>query len=56
VVDLPNEANTEQLLDFLMDKVLPLNGLLSRPLLDQSGVGADLQEFGGVDHPVILFW
>jgi hypothetical protein len=28
VVDLLYEASVEQLLDFFMDKVLPLNGLL----------------------------
>jgi hypothetical protein len=43
VVDLPNEADVEQLLDFFMYKVLPLNRLLSGPLLDQSGVGVDFQ-------------
>jgi hypothetical protein len=29
VVDLPYEASVEQLLDFFMDEVLPLNGLLT---------------------------
>jgi hypothetical protein len=43
VVHLPYEANVEQLFDFFTDEVLPLNGLLSRPLLDRSGVGVDLQ-------------
>jgi hypothetical protein len=43
VVDLPYEASVEQLLDFLTDEVLLLNGLLLGPLLDRSGVGADLQ-------------
>jgi hypothetical protein len=43
VVDLLYEASVEQLLDFFMDKVLPLNGLLSEPLFDRSGVGVDLQ-------------
>jgi hypothetical protein len=39
----PYEASIEQLLDFLMDEVLPLNGLLLGPLLDWPGVGVDLQ-------------
>jgi hypothetical protein len=43
VVDLPYEASVEQLLDFLTDEVLSLNGLLLGPLLDRSSVGADLQ-------------
>jgi hypothetical protein len=43
VVDLPYEAGLKQLLDFFTDKVLPLNELLPRLLLDQSGVGVDLQ-------------
>jgi hypothetical protein len=43
VVDLPYEANVEQLLDFFTDEVLPLNGLLPRPLLDRSDVRVDLQ-------------
>jgi hypothetical protein len=43
VVDLPYEASVEQLLDFFTDEVLPLNGLLSWPLLDWSGVGVNLQ-------------
>jgi hypothetical protein len=42
-VDLPYEASVEQLFDFFTDEVLPLNGLLSGPLLDRSGVGVDLQ-------------
>jgi hypothetical protein len=33
VVDLPYEANIEQLLDFFTDEVLSLNGLLSGLLL-----------------------
>jgi hypothetical protein len=43
VVDLPYEASLKQLLDFFMDEVLPLNGLLPRLLLDWPGVGVDLQ-------------
>jgi hypothetical protein len=43
VEDLPYEVSVEQLFDFFMDEVLPLNGLLSGPLLDRSGVGVDLQ-------------
>jgi hypothetical protein len=43
VVDLPYEASIEQLLHFFTDEVLPLNGLLLRPLLDRSGIGVDLQ-------------
>jgi hypothetical protein len=43
VVDLPYEASVEQLLDFFMDEVLPLNGLLLVPLLDWSGVEVNLQ-------------
>jgi hypothetical protein len=43
VVDLSYEASVEQLLDFFTDEVLPLNGLLSGPLLDWSGVEVDLQ-------------
>jgi hypothetical protein len=43
VVDLPYEANIEQLFDFFTYEVLPLIGLLSGPLLDRSGVGVDLQ-------------
>jgi hypothetical protein len=43
VVDLPYEASVEQLFDFFMNEVLPLNGLLPGPLLDRSGVGVDLQ-------------
>jgi hypothetical protein len=42
-VDLPYEAGAEQLFNPFTDEVLPLNGLLSGPLLDQSGVGVDLQ-------------
>jgi hypothetical protein len=43
VVDLLNEADIGQLLDFFTDEVLPLNGLLLGPLLDRSGIGVDLQ-------------
>jgi hypothetical protein len=43
VVVLPYEASVEQLLDFFTDEVLPLNGLLPRPLLDWSGVRVNLQ-------------
>jgi hypothetical protein len=43
VVDLPYEACLKKLLDFFMDEVLSLNGLLPRLLLDRSGVGLDLQ-------------
>jgi hypothetical protein len=43
VVDLPYEANIEQLLEFFTDEVLPLNGLLSRLLLHRPGIEVDLQ-------------
>jgi hypothetical protein len=43
VVDFPDEAGIEQLLDLFTDEVLPLNGLLSGLLLDWSGVRVDLQ-------------
>jgi hypothetical protein len=43
VVDLPYEASVEQLFDLFTDEILPLNGLLSGPLLDRPGVGVDLQ-------------
>jgi hypothetical protein len=43
VVDLPYDDSVEQLLDFFTDGVLLLNELLSRPLLDWSGVGVNLQ-------------
>jgi hypothetical protein len=43
VVDLPHEANVEQLLDFFTDEVLSLNGLLLGPLLDWSRIGVGLQ-------------
>jgi hypothetical protein len=43
VVDLSDESGVEQLLDFFMDEVLLLNGLLLGLLLHQSAVGVDLQ-------------
>jgi hypothetical protein len=43
VVHLLYEASVEQLLNFFMDEVLPLNGLLPGPLLDWSGVRVNLQ-------------
>jgi hypothetical protein len=43
VVDLLYEASVEQLLEFLMDKVLSLNGLLSGLLLHRPSVEVDLQ-------------
>jgi hypothetical protein len=43
VVDLPDEASVKQLFNLFSDKVLPLYGLLSRLLLDRSGVKVDLQ-------------
>jgi hypothetical protein len=43
VVELPYEVSVEQLLDFFTDEVLPLNGLLPGPLLDQTGVRVDPQ-------------
>jgi hypothetical protein len=43
VVDLPYEASVKQLLNFFTDEILSLNGLLTAPLLDRSGVGVDLQ-------------
>jgi hypothetical protein len=43
VVDLPYEASVEQLFDLFTNEVLPLNVLLSGPLLDRSSVGVDLQ-------------
>jgi hypothetical protein len=43
VVDLPYEAGVEQLFDLFTDEVLPLNGLLPGPLLDQPDIGVDLQ-------------
>jgi hypothetical protein len=43
VVDLPDEDNVKQLFNLLSDKVLPLYGLLPEILLDQFGIGLDLQ-------------
>jgi hypothetical protein len=43
VVDLPDEASIEQLLDLFTDEILALNGLLPGFLLNRSGVGVDLQ-------------
>jgi hypothetical protein len=43
VVDLPYEASVEQLLNFFMDEVLPLNGLLLRPSLNWFGVRVNIQ-------------
>jgi hypothetical protein len=43
VVDLPYEANVEQLLDFFTNKVLLLNGLLPGLLLHWPGIRVDLQ-------------
>jgi hypothetical protein len=42
VVDFLDESGIEQLLDFFMDEVLPLNGLLSGLLLHWPGVRVDL--------------
>jgi hypothetical protein len=43
VVDLPYESDIEQLLDFFMDDVLPLDRLLPGLLLLRPGIGVDLQ-------------
>jgi hypothetical protein len=43
VVDLPDESSIEQLLDFLMDEVLPLNRLHLGLLLQRLGIRVDLQ-------------
>jgi hypothetical protein len=43
VVDLSDEASVKQLFDLFTDEVLPLNVLLSGPLLDRPGIGVDLQ-------------
>jgi hypothetical protein len=43
VVDLSDEPSVEQLLDFFMDEVLPLNGFILGLLLHRPGVGVDLQ-------------
>jgi hypothetical protein len=42
-VDLPDEVGIEQLVDLFTGEVLPLNRLLLRLLLDQSGIKVDLQ-------------
>jgi hypothetical protein len=58
VLDLPYEASVEQLLNFFTDEVLPLNGLLSRPLLDWSGIRVNLQMVLNHLHrnPIHLRW
>jgi hypothetical protein len=43
VVDLSDESGVEQLLDFITDEVLLLNGLLLGLLLHRPSVGVDLQ-------------
>jgi hypothetical protein len=43
VMDLPYEANVEQLLDFFTNEVLLLHRLLPGLLLNQSDIGVDLQ-------------
>jgi hypothetical protein len=43
VVDLLYEASVEQLLEFLMDEILPLNRFLLRLLLHRPRVGVNLQ-------------
>jgi hypothetical protein len=43
MVDLSDEADIEQLIDFFMDKILPLNGLLPGLMLDWLVIGVDLQ-------------
>jgi hypothetical protein len=43
VVDLLDEAGIEQLFDFFTNEVFPLNGLLTRLLLDRPGIWVDLQ-------------
>jgi hypothetical protein len=43
VVDLLDEASIKRLLNILSDKILPLNELLPRLLLDRPGVRVDLQ-------------
>jgi hypothetical protein len=43
VEGLPYEDGVKQPFDLFTDEVLPLNGLLLRPLLDRSGVRVDLQ-------------
>jgi hypothetical protein len=44
VVDLPDEADIKQLLDFFMNEVLSINGLLLRLLLHWPGIGVDLHK------------
>jgi hypothetical protein len=57
-MDLPYEADVEQLLDFFMDEVLPPNGLLPGLLLYWLDVGVDIQMV--LDHlprdPGHLWW
>jgi hypothetical protein len=43
VVDLSDEAGIEQLIDFFMDEILSLNGLLLVLMLDWLVIGVDLQ-------------
>jgi hypothetical protein len=43
VMDLPDEASIEQLLDLFTDEILLLDGLLPGFLLDRSGIEVDLQ-------------
>jgi hypothetical protein len=43
VVDLPDESDVKQLLDFFKYEVLSLNELLSRLLLHRPGIRVDLQ-------------
>jgi hypothetical protein len=43
VVDLLDESDIEQLLDFFTEEVLPLNGLLSGSVLHRPSVRIDLQ-------------
>jgi hypothetical protein len=44
VVDLPDEADIKQLLDFFMNEVLSINGLLLGLLLHWPGIGVDLHK------------
>jgi hypothetical protein len=48
VVDLLDEADIDQLLDFFTDEVLLLNRLLPELLLDRPGIKVDLQMM--LDH------
>jgi hypothetical protein len=43
MVDLSDEAGIEQLIDFFMDEILPLNGLLPGLMLDWLVIEVDLQ-------------